>query len=506
MKGRIGLMIALVALCIATGVHGQPFEDDNILYSETGEGYLCSDAGDWVDACTNAYDADWGTGARAGMTPGEGWIYINRTITNMHNIGIRLKSGNTGKDYNITIPNSCTWQNNLSMFIISYYSDSTVRLYCNTTTGTEQVYETTGGGNGGGWIYEEGMYYYKAPRINITFNPATNWTLVTDTSSYNEDGTSQIFNYTEDIGYGDVKVSFADYQIMDFRLNENESLEEYAYVMPIPDKNQEIKVMTTSKVPIEDAEVWIYRVFSGTDYIVNVVKTNSQGEAIATLESGKIYKFVVMHDDYTTVTANKWVYPSVEDTKEFEMVGSAIITGEVSIISSCSKYMTTAGTCMLYMMNPAKENASNITIYSETNGTAGTFTSTTSCTTTYCNIHSTSVNWVNASWDIDIYANGDHIASVQYELRSYTWNIGIPVDFTASDNEDKALAILIIMLIATAIGGVANHIIPGSGIYTYAIMLFIWGVVLSVLAVPAVVASFMIILVIGKRMIPERSR
>lgn len=351
-------------------------------------------------------------------------------------------------------------------------------------------------------IYDLDMYYYKDAYLNLTFDSSSNGTLHSEGLEINWTGTN-ITRASSVIEEGKVTVTFGGYQRFEYENEEYSTgnwtdIEKNAHIFASPDKNQEIRVWDGSK-NIEDANVWIYEIIDNEEYLVYGLFTDKEGEGIATLESGKAYKFCAYHDDYNPICEYEYIVPSTDDTITIRMEYETSVIYSYVISSTCSLYETSAKDCAISVNGNGQP--SNITWYWQVNETGSTMSQEYSYTHP---THTVGLNWANATINGSVWIDGTEYAWFRHEMKDYDWDIGPLPSFTAADSEEKALAILIWMIISAAIGGIANEMIRGSGIYTYAILMALMGISLQVLAVPALMITLIIIYNVGRNLIPGR--
>lgn len=491
------------------------------IYLEDYSSYTNSTGWASVNDETKTIDGDWDTYGRADVDMS--YIEINYTINNSMDYDsfiwiVRDQNDDDSEPVNLTLEDCDKSTGNLTFNITSSSNDKCIAIgtgcanwTCKTETGEYLSIRDYQSNNflTDKRIYEEGLYYNEKAYLNLTFSEEVNWTIDYETGSEGDNSTN-ITIVSSDMGEGNVYIAFGDqYQRFEYENEEYETgnwthIEKDVYVFESADKSQILKVWNGAE-DIENANVWITRTISGEDYLVYGAFTNEEGEIETALESGKFYYICAYHKDYDTVCQREYIEPTGENKIIIKLESEKIQFYNYWVTSTCSLYEQTDQTCIITITtNYVPENVTFYwqinetgTIYTEEHifPTAETWSQTAGVS------QSIGLNWTGSKINGTIYVDKEKYANFRHEMREYTWNIGQLPDMTAAENEEKAFVIIIWLIISTIIGGVANEIMRGSGIYAYAIMMSIMGVALQVVAIPALIVALLIVLHIGRRII-----
>lgn len=375
--------------------------------------------------------------------------------------------------HNITVAtwDGDNWGNDTNAFTVWIGLNLTFWMR-NETTHTGQLRTTNGSVK-----YLNGQYEFNASTTEITLGSA---------------------------GEDYIIVQFGEYQRFSFENDLVTSVNEDAYVFEWADIQKPIKVHDGYQ-DVADARVWIYKDINGTEYLVGGFYTNRNGEADEPvwLQSGEIYKFVITKDGYTTKSENRPIFTSSMITLTLERTITEIEW--VRFGTDCPTQYNGSLTCLVYWIDGDTYNGENVTIYYSVNGGA-TATWTPTNVTSYGTYFGSIVGYMSVNisptyhtWVIEAHIERERKRTWTFKYTGADYVIG--EDIEPSDDEDRALMVMIMMVIAGALAGVAEQMIPRAGYPAFAIMALALNMLVGLMWVGAAVFVIVITLEASRRIL-----
>lgn len=308
--------------------------------------------------------------------------------------------------------------------------------------------------------------------VVLTFDTTANGTAVNSETGYNAtiNGTSFYENCINP-GNGTMTMAVGDYNMIQTNLSTDGSgYIKSVHVLTGPDWYNDKISVTNGYEAVEGAlvEVEVFR--SSIPYIVQSLYTNKNGEVMIPTEYWDLHRITVTKTGYTTRTIEKRPLPGVSETWYIEIPKTAANTtrnATITMTSNCTSLIVRSNKVCLIEME-ATSITGNLTIETRINET-GNWVQTVTTNSIYNSIEITP-GTANQVVEIRGWVNGNLEKAMRYEYKAYTIEPTVP-DLTGADNEDKAMMIMIIMVIAAGMAAIIDKVINGSAIYAFGLIM-----------------------------------
>lgn len=316
--------------------------------------------------------------------------------------------------------------------------------------------------------------------FNLTFENITNGTVF-----YGETATlaaetifnasSVIRNFTV-IGATNESVYFYNTNGQTFRfLIQNSSIHEWVGTLDTLNELAQFIVLDQDG-PVQNAQVWVYTTRFGrneTNALVgaSVSDVNGNTDSVAVTEN-QWYRIRVTRLGYPDYETTRWVEPDVDTAIPLVLSGYSTLPATGNATSNCGGIHRAATNCHVYYLGPRPVTSLVFNI---------TFNGTTSVLATYGNTTTENftfnVNNTIRNFTILVLEDGLTVGLV-----GGAFVVSDDIDFTIEGlniDGNELLFIFIMLLVAGALGGLANQVQPGMGVYAFAAILMIGSAVVG---------------------------
>lgn len=330
--------------------------------------------------------------------------------------------------------------------------------------------------------------------INLTFSSEVDINYAFPNEIGTKENTTTFVVDECNIGDGTVQIAFNNNtQLIEFINTEENYLNENVGIFDNANKVQNIRIWDGISL-IEDANVYVYNT---DNQLVYSTVTDIEGASTVNLESGTVYKFIIVKDGYYTLTENKYCVPLIEDTLVFRIIEISTTDEELTLYSNCSSITYEEIDCSI--MTSTNFEAYDISYNYEINGIC-CFNDTANYTTSnelLIRLNKTLYNYtINLSIN-DILQGNIYKSYKNISEANITTNP--PIENTTSFA--YAILSMIAILISALIAYMLDNYYEGICLYAFAVTLAIFGVLFTAFYITAYIIFLLIAKIIVERLL-----